>query len=215
MLQPALVSLIAPCLPAEFTDDYAAYAFLYCMLAIVVMHLFDSLLEGYMMSVMLPELPVTCTQMEDVEKATPKKEGEHSHGGHVHSILLIKEQKIISAYMLEFGVTVHSVFIGLENGIVAEDELKRLLVALCCHQFFEGLALGSRIVEVELPSHLHEVILCGLFHSSPIGHRDRCCHDFFPQSEWRVFSDAARNFRHLVFWDFAVHWCVAATTRFS
>ena len=93
------------------------------------------------------------------------------HSGHVHSVLLIAGMKrTISAYMLEFGVTVHSVFIGLANGIDGDTQLHVLLVALVFHQMFEGIALGSRIADANMPSHWHEVLLTLVFSlAAPLG----------------------------------------------
>eukprot|EP01112_Ceratiomyxa_fruticulosa_P020889 TRINITY_DN7241_c0_g1_i1.p1 TRINITY_DN7241_c0_g1~~TRINITY_DN7241_c0_g1_i1.p1 ORF type:complete len:346 (+),score=44.28 TRINITY_DN7241_c0_g1_i1:190-1227(+) len=155
MLQPAAESLTAPCLPDEFTEGYGAYAYLYCMLAIFAMHLFDFVLESYL--------------MRHVPHSHEGKDEEHA--GHVHSVLLTEGlQKTVSAYLLEFGVTVHSIFIGLENGIVGENELRSLLVALVFHQMFEGIALGSRIADASIPSHWHEFILSLVFSiAAPIG----------------------------------------------
>jgi hypothetical protein len=105
--------------------------------------------------------------------------GPHAHGpqtamgGHVHMIVPIQGgsvQKVVAAYMLEFGVTTHSLFIGLAVGITDDAGLRALLVALCFHQFFEGLALGSRLAEARLPSYRHEIALSLLFAvSAPIG----------------------------------------------
>ena len=69
----------------------------------------------------------------------------------------------------EFSFTVHSLFIGLAIGIVADDELKALLVALCFHQFFEGVSLGARLSESSL-SLTMEVVMCLIFAmAAPIG----------------------------------------------
>ena len=59
----------------------------------------------------------------------------------VPSIKMRALQQLASVYMIEFGITVHSVFIGLAAGVVGTDDLKALLVALSFHQFFEGVAL--------------------------------------------------------------------------
>jgi len=183
MLQPASQSLTAPCLPLAFNTVYPAYAFMYCMLSVLGMHFFDYVMEEYMTQHMLSnhqgedstkmEKIVTEKQEDssvdmDTQKDPSKNEREH---GHVHSLLLIKGiHKTISAYLLEFGVTIHSVFIGLENGIVPETELKTLMVALCFHQLFEGIALGSRIADANLPSHWHEFLLSFIFSiAAPIG----------------------------------------------
>ena len=101
---------------------------------------------------------------------TMENHGDHS-GGHVHSVLLAAGVKrTISAYLLEFGVTVHSVFVGLANGIDGDDQLHVLLVALVFHQMFEGIALGARIADANLPSHWHEAVLTLVFSfAAPLG----------------------------------------------
>ena len=246
MLQPASQSLTSPCLPWEFNTDYNAYAFLYCVLAILAMHFIDFSMEKYLMAkwagvpafqqppvsrdeiamvklgeadtavaqVKLPaDLPTNGDDRKDnvqsVEEGGADVTKQHTdlpspmsvsppetptggaykhltspsnmqhhhayahtsstmnlqqpdyragkqlaaiatagHDGHVHSILLAAGVKrTISAYLLEFGVTVHSVFIGLANGIDGDDQLHVLLVALVFHQMFEG----------RLPPHIHIV----------------------------------------------------------
>jgi len=91
---------------------------------------------------------------------------------HVHSNPLLKSgvEKRFEAYMMEFGVAVHSVFIGLAVGVSNGTTLKALLTALSFHQFFEGIALGSRISDAGLESWIHEVALTSIFAiASPIG----------------------------------------------
>lgn len=51
--------------------------------------------------------------------------------------------------MLEVGIIVHSVIIGLALGASRSvSTIKPLIVALCFHQFFEGMGLGTCISEV-------------------------------------------------------------------
>jgi len=179
MLQPASQSLISPCLPWEFNTDYQAYAFMLCMVAIILMHLVDFTAENYMMSHWhLAQSNVNNRDTNGmVEISTPHSTSNgngtaDSHGhAHTHSIILTPGmKKTLSAYLLEFGVTVHSVFIGLENGVVGQEELHVLLVALSFHQFFEGIALGSRIADAELPNRWQEFFLCFIFSiAAPLG----------------------------------------------
>ena len=99
-------------------------------------------------------------------------ENEEAHVGHSHPRIELDgtTRKLIEAYVLEFGVTVHSVFIGLAVGVMGRNGLRALLTALCFHQFFEGVALGSRIVEANFPSRWHEVLMALIFTiSAPIG----------------------------------------------
>ncbi|KFH42498.1 Zinc-regulated transporter-like protein [Hapsidospora chrysogenum ATCC 11550] len=51
--------------------------------------------------------------------------------------------QLTSIFILEFGVVLHSIFIGLTLGTTKEVEV--LLAVLIFHQLFEGLGLGSRL----------------------------------------------------------------------
>eukprot|EP00960_Hanusia_phi_P064819 765924-Hanusia_phi.AAC.4 len=52
--------------------------------------------------------------------------------------------------MLELGVVVHSLIIGMDLGVKTQqaNAVVGLIIALCFHQFFEGLGLGSCIAYV-------------------------------------------------------------------
>lgn len=53
--------------------------------------------------------------------------------------------------VLELGILVHSVIIGISLGVSdAPSTLKPLLVALIFHQFLEGIGLGGCIVQVHI-----------------------------------------------------------------
>ncbi|PNH09829.1 Zinc transporter 5 [Tetrabaena socialis] len=51
------------------------------------------------------------------------------------------------AYMFELGCVVHSIIIGISLGVSQDAaEVRALFIALCFHQWLEGLGLGSTIV---------------------------------------------------------------------
>jgi zinc transporter ZupT len=53
--------------------------------------------------------------------------------------------------VLETSVFIHSMIIGFGLGSTSQIGILRVLtLALCCHQFFEGISLGSMILETEL-----------------------------------------------------------------
>ncbi|KAG0353912.1 Zinc/iron permease [Gamsiella multidivaricata] len=54
----------------------------------------------------------------------------------------------IGTYILEFGIALHSVIIGISLGTTVGAEFVSLLIALLFHQFFEGVALGGRIASL-------------------------------------------------------------------
>ncbi|KAG0260561.1 high-affinity Zn(2+) transporter zrt1 [Actinomortierella ambigua] len=69
-------------------------------------------------------------------------EGSHTLGG---SSTQEHHAKVISTYILELGIAMHSIIIGVSLGTTTGSAFTSLLVALVFHQFFEGIALGGRI----------------------------------------------------------------------
>ncbi|KAH7363500.1 zinc-regulated transporter 2 [Plectosphaerella cucumerina] len=55
--------------------------------------------------------------------------------------------------MLEGGILFHSIFIGMAISVATGSTFIVFLIAISFHQTFEGLALGSRIAAIQLPSH--------------------------------------------------------------
>ena len=53
----------------------------------------------------------------------------------------------VATYMLELGIATHSVIIGVCLGVARGDEFKGLMVALAFHQFFEGIALSTTVLD--------------------------------------------------------------------
>ncbi|KAJ2372607.1 hypothetical protein IW150_004033 [Coemansia sp. RSA 2607] len=85
----------------------------------------------------------------------------HTHHTHVHGLPFISDvgssdgdshtahRHRVSTYILELGICLHSVIIGLTLSVTTGTDFKTLLVAICFHQFCEGLALGSRIAQMQ------------------------------------------------------------------
>ncbi|CAM42765.1 iron/zinc transporter protein-like protein [Leishmania braziliensis MHOM/BR/75/M2904] len=77
--------------------------------------------------------------------------------------------RVISAVCMEFGVTLHSVFVGLTVGLTTDSELKPLIVALVFHQLFEGMAMGSRLADAKFRTILDIVLALVFATSAPAG----------------------------------------------
>ncbi|KAJ2744042.1 hypothetical protein GGI20_003288 [Coemansia sp. BCRC 34301] len=77
----------------------------------------------------------------------------HTHHTHVHGLSFINaaDQRAfhVSTYILELGICLHSVIIGLTLSVATGSEFTTLLVAICFHQLCEGLALGSRLAQMQ------------------------------------------------------------------
>lgn len=74
----------------------------------------------------------------------------HSHAGYIDHVLVHSSHfsdRHIVIIVLEFGIAFHSFMIGTGLGVVEDKEFAAFFVTLCFHQFFEGLALGSVIVQ--------------------------------------------------------------------
>lgn len=179
MLPAAMEALTDPCLP-ESWHNYEAYAGLFAMLAALAMQLIEFIAhERYRSSHSKPESvttsvsdqPVQITQTKDqVQVTLPSVQVCESHG-HQHGVGFQDEAQRhkISTYLLEFGIALHSVLIGVALGTNIE-EFVALFIALCFHQFFEGMALGAQIARVERMS-LTSAITMILFFAltTPIG----------------------------------------------
>ena len=59
-------------------------------------------------------------------------------------------QKILNCIVLECGIVLHSIFVGLSLTI-SGDEFVTLYIAIGFHQFFEGLGLGTRFATTQWP----------------------------------------------------------------
>ena len=70
---------------------------------------------------------------------------------------------IVKAYMMEISVAIHSVIIGITLGHMAgPDELNSLrsfVLAICFHQFFEGVGLGTVIESARIEMGMSKIII--------------------------------------------------------
>ncbi|KAL1919871.1 uncharacterized protein VTP21DRAFT_1803 [Calcarisporiella thermophila] len=169
MLVDAFESFASPCMP-EFFQGYP-WAPIFCLIAIVFIHLVQFILteQARNSSVDSPRGSsiVNLTQVETAtEKSLPIEVHHHHHvpysGGGSNS-------KYIGTLVLELGLVLHSIVIGVSLGITSGKEYIGLLIAMAFHQFFEGVALGSRISEI--PSSLCNSIILGAVFActTPVG----------------------------------------------
>ncbi|KAI3438305.1 hypothetical protein D9Q98_000739 [Chlorella vulgaris] len=77
------------------------------------------------------------------------------HGEGCTTLISTHEHKhdpsqILGIYLMETGIIFHSVLIGITLGVTGGSAFTTLLVALSFHQFFEGFAIGSAVVDAGL-----------------------------------------------------------------
>jgi len=82
-------------------------------------------------------------------------------GGHSHGVLEMEARSekanAITVYILEAGIAVHSVIIGVDLGLTVL-EFQTLFIALVFHQFFEGIGLGYRLAELKSKNRIRPVL---------------------------------------------------------
>ena len=84
----------------------------------------------------------SCAKEHDKAEDRLDSGHDHSHGG------VISHSNRVTAYLLELGIAVHSIIIGIALG-VAREEFRSLFIALVFHQFFEGIGLSSVVSEAD------------------------------------------------------------------
>ncbi|KAJ3977954.1 ZIP-like iron-zinc transporter [Lentinula raphanica] len=116
-----------------------------------------------------PEGNLVTTTSKDVE-ALPSETINESVHEHTHRVSDSAVSQVIGVAILEFGVVLHSVLIGLT--LAVNDSFKILFVVLVFHQTFEGLGIGSRLAYMNLPSKYNFVPIIGAVvygFTTPIG----------------------------------------------
>jgi zinc transporter 1/2/3 len=181
LLFPAIEELGNACLGAPW--NRYPFALLFAMLAAMLMHLVEVVAHTYVHSRGHHDECESRFDVESGKKPDNAIEGEFHQSkvaltgpgnlrllGHNHGVLLhAREEDALSALILEVGLTVHSIIIGIALGIAEEGELAALIPALSFHQLFEGLAMGSQIAAVGFKS--WKAIVMALIYtvSAPIG----------------------------------------------
>jgi len=124
-----------------------------------------------------PEADPTSRDHTDHGHSDPekiKKDSEADHLGDSKQALLLSDEnamaQLIGVAILEFGVILHSVLIGLT--LAVDENFKVLFVVIIFHQMFEGLGIGSRLAYLVLPPKYRYVPYIGSFLygiTTPIG----------------------------------------------
>jgi len=105
------------------------------------------------------------TEANDIETAAVDEKSNRSHSGSVGSLrddklaLDTPIARIIGVAILEFGVVLHSVLIGLT--LAVDPDFKILFVVIIFHQTFEGLGIGSRLAYMQMGTAYKNVPLWG------------------------------------------------------
>jgi len=147
------------CLTGVWADYGVGWVGVFAMIAAFAMQIieFTALCKLDQMKREKSDSKLRLPESQDMEHPTGEiesQEAKHPHlisdkdNGHVHGLALVDDKDVrgLSIYILELGIALHSVLIGVTLSNTSGGEFVSLLIALIFHQSFEGLALGTRIV---------------------------------------------------------------------
>nr|XP_043620875.1 zinc transporter 5-like [Erigeron canadensis] len=175
ILPDAFESLTSPCLKEHPWGEFPFTGFI-AMMATILTLLFETSSAAY--QVRGSTDPHKPEESHGDEENNPRHSGQvaaHTHAthGHAHTsagTLSQADRYRIVSKVLELGIIVHSVIIGLSLGASESPKtIKPLVIALTFHQFFEGIGLGGCIFQAKFKS--LAVTIMGAFFSltTPIG----------------------------------------------
>ncbi|CAI9093302.1 OLC1v1028771C2 [Oldenlandia corymbosa var. corymbosa] len=154
VLPDAFESLTSPCLPEHPWGDFPFTGFV-AMVAAIGTLMVDVYATSHYRSKSSGEKAVATVKEEEENGGGVLPLHTHATHGHAHgsvptdSSLTTQLRYRVISQVLELGIIVHSVIIGIALGANnSAKTIKPLLAALTFHQFFEGLGLGGCITQV-------------------------------------------------------------------
>ncbi|XP_013627926.1 PREDICTED: probable zinc transporter 12 [Brassica oleracea var. oleracea] len=154
ILPDATESLTSPCLGEEPPWGDFPMTGLVAMGGAILTMLIESFASGCLNRSRLEKktLPVS-TGGDKEEHSHIGSAHTHASQGHSHGSFLVPQddlRKRIVTQILELGIVVHSVLIGISLGVSPSvSTIKPLLAAITFHQLFEGFGLGGCISEAK------------------------------------------------------------------
>ncbi|WJZ80167.1 hypothetical protein VitviT2T_000104 [Vitis vinifera] len=171
VLPDAFESLTSPCLGESPWGSFPFSGFVAMLSAIGTM-MMDAFATGFYQRLQRSKAqPVK----EDEEMQCENQDQVHGHphgsgfvSGELGSPELARHRVI--AQVLELGIVVHSVIIGISLGASESPKtIKPLVAALSFHQFFEGMGLGGCISQAKFKSKAVAVMVVFFSLTTPVG----------------------------------------------
>ncbi|KAI9320691.1 Zinc/iron permease [Dichotomocladium elegans] len=177
MLPGALAGFASPCLSPGW-KSYSAFAGVFCMIASFALQLLEMTAMTRLDLLQKKEDKDSAAETEStaLEKENKEAPEETIQAGHMHGFGFLEEDndqcalKSVGTLILELGIAMHSIIVGITLSNTVQEKYTTLFVALMFHQFFEGIALGTRINEMDHKGWGRPLLL-GLFFitMTPIG----------------------------------------------
>ena len=130
ILPEAGAALSNECLPRFFVKDYPNFGYLLCVITMLLLHMLNCFLAK--------RSHMHCHHIPTKDIYLPTKD--------IGKLDESAMSSRVAAYLLEVGIAIHSVIIGIELGMETTN-FKVLLIAICFHQFLEGFALTCVVLD--------------------------------------------------------------------
>ncbi|OQS01016.1 Zinc (Zn2)-Iron (Fe2) Permease (ZIP) Family [Thraustotheca clavata] len=149
IIPPAFIALNDPCLELR----YNSIAMVIIVITIFIMQLLETELmiamtehaEKHSDFTSFDDPPLLMPKGNDIDSSRNINGIGHIEQAHISADSAALRKKI-SVALFEIGIAVHSVIIGVELGVTDGSTFTTLWIALCFHQFFEGIAVGTSAV---------------------------------------------------------------------
>ncbi|XP_074574720.1 fe(2+) transport protein 1-like [Curcuma longa] len=178
VLPDSFENLTSPCLPEDPWAKFPFTAFI-AMLSAVFTLMVDSLMLSFYRRNKKAAGGAVADHESPDHGVAPASLGNcgHVHGGMPQLDAESKAGKEatllrnrIIAQVLEMGIIVHSVVIGLSMGASNNVcTIRPLVAALCFHQFFEGMGLGGCILQAEYGAKMKSILAFFFATTTPFG----------------------------------------------
>ncbi|KAK7275077.1 hypothetical protein RIF29_16184 [Crotalaria pallida] len=168
--------LTSPCLPDHPWQKFPFTAFIAMLSAI-----FTLMVDSFCIHYFKKKYNLASSSSQAVVAAAESKELEHIGDGHGHGNgngiggdkVVSGEQLLryrVVAQVLEAGIVVHSVVIGLSMGASENPcTIRPLIAALCFHQLFEGMGLGGCILQADYGTRMKSILIFFFSVTTPFG----------------------------------------------
>ncbi|CAL0298971.1 unnamed protein product [Lupinus luteus] len=176
ILPEAFENLTNPCLSEKPWSMFPFTGFV-AMVAAIGTLLLEAMVMGHLRRSELMKSQPLSSEDEAPHAVYGGQGHDHGHGhGHGHGIALDRSKSekrlrnIIVSQILELGIIVHSIIIGISLGVSGNPKaIKPLLAALSFHQCFEGIGLGGSISQAQYKNVTTTIMVVLFCLTMPIG----------------------------------------------
>ncbi|XP_031254110.1 zinc transporter 1-like [Pistacia vera] len=176
VLPDAFENLTSPCLNENPWGNFPFTGFVAMMATIGTLMVDASATSYYTKSHFNKSKPGKYPGDEEMVQPHEDHVHVHTHGthGHAHGAIPSADSELlrhrIISQVLELGIVVHSVIIGISLGASESPKtIRPLVAALTFHQFFEGMGLGGCIAQAKFKSGAIAIMVLFFSLTTPVG----------------------------------------------